>query len=70
MSEPEKCRSCGRKLPVKGKAPSRWYPFCSERCRWLDLGCWFDQKYGLSEENGPNGGADGDEKAPNRDESG
>jgi endogenous inhibitor of DNA gyrase (YacG/DUF329 family) len=26
---------------------SRVMPFCSERCRLIDLGRWLDEKYGL-----------------------
>ena len=47
----EKCRSCGRELALGAKQESRCYPFCSERCRWVDLGTWFDQEYSLGEEN-------------------
>jgi uncharacterized protein len=25
-------------------------PFCSERCRLLDLGRWLDERYGLEED--------------------
>ncbi|MCK4849840.1 MAG: DNA gyrase inhibitor YacG [Phycisphaerae bacterium] len=61
MSGREKCRSCGRKLPAKAKERSPWYPFCSQRCRWVDLGRWFDQKYGLTETNGPLSGREDQE---------
>ena len=70
MSEPEKCRSCGRELPVKGDDGREWYPFCSQRCRWVDLGGWLDQKYRLSEGNGLGEGPDGDEKGSKSEESG
>jgi endogenous inhibitor of DNA gyrase (YacG/DUF329 family) len=23
-------------------------PFCSERCRWIDLGRWLDEQHGLT----------------------
>lgn len=26
-------------------ADARWFPFCSERCRLLDLADWMDGKY-------------------------
>ena len=32
------CPTCGRQLEW-GEAPFR--PFCSERCRLIDLGAWF-----------------------------
>ena len=49
MSDPEKCRSCGGKLLAGGKEHNRWYPFCSERCRWVDLGRWFNGEYRLTD---------------------
>ncbi|MCD6526793.1 MAG: DNA gyrase inhibitor YacG [Desulfuromonas sp.] len=24
---------------------NRWRPFCSERCKMIDLGCWADEDY-------------------------
>ncbi|MCF7203765.1 DNA gyrase inhibitor YacG [Pseudomonas oligotrophica] len=32
------CPTCGR--PVKWEAQSRHRPFCSERCKLIDLGAW------------------------------
>jgi uncharacterized protein len=26
-------------------APNHWFPFCSERCKLIDLGRWLDGKY-------------------------
>ena len=49
MGKSEVCRSCGRKLSGQTKENNPWYPFCSQRCRWVDLGKWFDQEYRLSE---------------------
>jgi uncharacterized protein len=42
-------------------ASNRWRPFCSERCRLVDLGAWATESYriaGKSEsgEEGPEGG--------------
>ncbi len=36
------CPQCGTQLPWEG-SPHR--PFCSERCRLVDLGAWLDEKY-------------------------
>ena len=33
------CPNCGK--PVPWAEASRWRPFCSERCRLIDLGEWF-----------------------------
>ena len=69
MSDREKCRSCGRELDAGAKQDGPWYPFCSQRCRWVDLGRWFDQKHLLAETNGPLGAPEGDENRPNGDKS-
>jgi hypothetical protein len=37
------CPICG--TAVKWVAESRWKPFCSERCKLIDLGQWATEKY-------------------------
>ncbi len=37
-----RCPGCGSMTPYDGN-PLR--PFCSERCRCLDLGAWADESY-------------------------
>lgn len=27
--------------------PNRYYPFCGERCKLIDLGRWLGEKYGI-----------------------
>jgi endogenous inhibitor of DNA gyrase (YacG/DUF329 family) len=48
------CPACGRK--VEFVPSSRWRPFCSERCRVVDLGAWASGAYvvggGASDETG------------------
>ncbi len=34
------CPTCGTPVPWCAES-SPWRPFCSERCRLLDLGAWF-----------------------------
>ena len=36
------CPTCG--AAVKWSAESRWRPFCSERCRLIDLGEWLEEE--------------------------
>ena len=36
-----KCPICGKKV----KVGSEDFPFCSERCRTIDLGNWASEKY-------------------------
>jgi len=38
-----KCPACGQPVGKRPENPS--FPFCSERCRLLDLGRWFDESY-------------------------
>jgi endogenous inhibitor of DNA gyrase (YacG/DUF329 family) len=39
-----RCPTCGRAFEIeKSKAP----PFCSARCRLIDLGRWFDESNSL-----------------------
>lgn len=36
------CPTCGR--PVPWIEASRWRPFCSKRCRLIDLGEWLNEE--------------------------
>jgi endogenous inhibitor of DNA gyrase (YacG/DUF329 family) len=38
-----KCPQCG--TPVPWTPGSKWRPFCSERCKLLDLGAWASEQY-------------------------
>jgi endogenous inhibitor of DNA gyrase (YacG/DUF329 family) len=38
-----KCPQCGS--PVEWSPASRWRPFCSERCKTIDLGAWASEAY-------------------------
>lgn len=38
-----RCPTCG--ALVEWTAASRWRPFCSERCRTVDLGAWASERY-------------------------
>ncbi|MCB1773152.1 MAG: DNA gyrase inhibitor YacG [Gammaproteobacteria bacterium] len=35
------CPTCGR--AVTWQPSARWRPFCSERCKLIDLGEWLDE---------------------------
>jgi len=49
-----KCPRCGQPAPWEGN-PHR--PFCSERCRLIDLGRWAEGRYAIP-----------DKKLPDKDE--
>ena len=39
------CPTCDR--PVEWSESSRWRPFCSERCKLIDLGAWAAEKHAI-----------------------
>ena len=45
-----KCPTC-KKVTVELGAPD--FPFCSERCRLIDLGAWASEKYVISSPANP-----------------
>ena len=50
-----KCPVCGK--DVEWKETNMYRPFCSERCKQIDLGAWADEEYKLpateEDENDP-----------------
>jgi endogenous inhibitor of DNA gyrase (YacG/DUF329 family) len=46
-----KCPQCG--ATVEWSPASRWRPFCSERCKMLDLGAWASEAYRIPAEETP-----------------
>jgi endogenous inhibitor of DNA gyrase (YacG/DUF329 family) len=32
---------------VEWTSAAKWRPFCSERCRLIDLGAWIDEKHAI-----------------------
>jgi uncharacterized protein len=55
-----KCPVCSK--PVAWNESSRWRPFCSERCRTIDLGEWAANRHVI-----PGSAAETAEDAPTRD---
>jgi uncharacterized protein len=49
------CPQCGKS--VEWTPAAKWRPFCSERCKLIDLGAWASDRYRLP-------GAEADESAP------
>jgi len=39
------CRTCGKRLTYEKVGDLPHFPFCSERCKLLDLGAWFDEEH-------------------------
>lgn len=53
------CPTCGESAAFTPE--NRWRPFCSERCRLVDLGAWATEAYRIpakpeeNEDEGPSG---------------
>ena len=45
-----KCPTCGKETEYS--PANRWRPFCSERCKLIDLGAWADDAYVIEGEPG------------------
>jgi len=58
---PRACPVCGK--PVQGDLRSSpTYPFCSDRCRLVDLGNWLSDRYRISEPIAESEGVEGNEE--------
>ena len=44
-----KCRNCGKELIYNVISDISTFPFCSERCKLVDLGLWFDEERRIEE---------------------
>jgi endogenous inhibitor of DNA gyrase (YacG/DUF329 family) len=40
------CPRCGRRSPYSPE--NKWRPFCSERCKMIDLGEWASESYRIA----------------------
>jgi endogenous inhibitor of DNA gyrase (YacG/DUF329 family) len=43
-----RCPGCGQ--PARFEPANRWRPFCSARCRGVDLGAWANEDYRVPEQ--------------------
>jgi len=46
------CPRCGAMTPFT--PANKWRPFCSERCKMIDLGAWASESYRVASEDDPN----------------
>ena len=46
------CPGCG--ATCRYSRSNRWRPFCSERCKQIDLGCWASDSYRIPVQDGNN----------------
>ena len=42
------CPGCKKKVKWEG---NRWRPFCSERCKMIDLGGWASEKFKVEQKS-------------------
>ena len=56
MAARGKCPQCGREVATLPANP--WRPFCSERCRLIDLGAWLSERHAIPGEEVTLEGAD------------
>jgi uncharacterized protein len=58
-----KCPTCGRKIEWSERSPFR--PFCSERCRLIDLGAWLSEQRAIPGESpAPQAGTEREDDEP------
>jgi uncharacterized protein len=61
-----RCPTCKRVVKLSEQGPSaqmKFFPFCSERCRLVDLGAWLDADYRIA------GQADDESESPSEEDS-
>lgn len=55
------CPTCSKK--VEWSEHNKYRPFCSERCKQIDLGAWAEEKYVIPAVNPPQGMDDEEPKS-------
>ena len=61
MSTIVPCPTCARAVEWNDNSP--WRPFCSERCKLIDLGAWASEKHAI-----PGSAAETEDKPKTQDE--
>jgi uncharacterized protein len=51
MAPKVKCPTCGRSIEWSAASPFR--PFCSERCKLIDLGAWLAEQRSIADDAAP-----------------
>ena len=51
MSRTVPCPTCQKAVEWSPESP--WRPFCSERCKLIDLGAWFREEHAIPGEEIP-----------------
>ncbi len=53
MIRPHRCPVCDKEFVASEKQPETFFPFCSSRCRSIDLFRWWDGRYRIVEDLDP-----------------
>jgi endogenous inhibitor of DNA gyrase (YacG/DUF329 family) len=62
-----RCPICGKPVQPPGdrdKAANSFFPFCSDRCKLIDLGRWLDGKYRIPVEDHESDSHPADDSSP------
>jgi endogenous inhibitor of DNA gyrase (YacG/DUF329 family) len=59
-----KCPICGKETEYAGNP---WRPFCSERCKTIDLGNWAGERYRVPTQEKPSDNLENNDQTPDRD---
>lgn len=49
-SKSKLCTQCRKRFEYKSVMTHKYFPFCSEQCKLIDLGAWFNGEYGVVED--------------------
>jgi endogenous inhibitor of DNA gyrase (YacG/DUF329 family) len=63
-----RCPICGKSYRIGALSELPTFPFCTERCRLVDLGRWIDGAYAIPGPELPTGSSDEDSSEPIRDD--
>ena len=44
------CPECKKRFSYASVSDHKWFPFCSERCKLIDLGRWVNNEYAFVED--------------------
>lgn len=62
-----RCPYCSKEFTYTSVAAHKSFPFCSERCRDIDLGKWFMGAYAVPGDEGSEHDPENDAISPDRD---
>ncbi|MCA8912532.1 MAG: DNA gyrase inhibitor YacG [Planctomycetes bacterium] len=46
----KKCPECKKRFRYSSVREHKWFPFCSETCKLVDLGRWYSNEYAFVED--------------------